>query len=102
MEELNEYLAKAGPDGLVVVNYSTSWCGPCKAIAPRFAAMSDEFTTVAFLKARAAYHFARGVELGGAYLLHRSRLFSFKMSGTSFSTDGFSSSVDGWNSVYNF
>ena len=52
MEELNEYLAKAGPDGLVVVNYSTSWCGPCKAIAPRFEEMSNSYEGVAFLKVR--------------------------------------------------
>ena len=31
-DELNEALEKAG-DKLVVVDYSTSWCGPCKILS---------------------------------------------------------------------
>jgi len=35
---------------LVVVDYSTTWCGPCKVIAPKFDEMSDTFTDAVFLK----------------------------------------------------
>jgi len=48
-EELNEALEKAG-DSLVVVDYSTSWCGPCKIIAPKFDEFSEQYKNVAFLK----------------------------------------------------
>lgn len=48
-EEFNEALESAG-DALVVVDYSTSWCGPCKIIAPKFDEFSEQYTNVAFLK----------------------------------------------------
>jgi len=48
-EEFNAALAEAG-DKLVVVDYSTSWCGPCKIIAPKFDEFSERYTDVAFLK----------------------------------------------------
>jgi len=48
-EELNEALSTAG-DALVVIDYSTSWCGPCKIIAPTFDAFSEKYTNVVFLK----------------------------------------------------
>jgi len=48
-DELTDALAKAG-DSLVVIDYSTSWCGPCKIIAPTFDAFSEKYTNVAFLK----------------------------------------------------
>ena len=51
-EELNEALEKAG-DALVVVDYSTSWCGPCKIIAPKFDEYSERYQAVTFLKVRA-------------------------------------------------
>jgi thioredoxin 1 len=35
---------------LVVVDYSTSWCGPCKIIAPKFDEFSEQYKKVAFLK----------------------------------------------------
>mmetsp|Transcript_5753 Transcript_5753/g.6693 ORF Transcript_5753/g.6693 Transcript_5753/m.6693 type:complete len:152 (-) Transcript_5753:200-655(-) len=35
---------------LVVVDYSTTWCGPCKVIAPKFDEMSDTYTEAVFLK----------------------------------------------------
>ena len=48
-EEFNQALETAG-ESLVVIDYSTSWCGPCKIIAPKFEEMSEKYTKVAFLK----------------------------------------------------
>merc|ERR1719201_2723273 len=48
-DEFNEALETAG-DSLVVVDYSTSWCGPCKIIAPKFEEFSENYKSVAFLK----------------------------------------------------
>ena len=50
-DEFDEALKTAG-DSLVVVDYSTSWCGPCKIIAPKFDELSEKYTNVAFLKVR--------------------------------------------------
>lgn len=35
---------------LVVIDFTASWCGPCKNIAPIFAGMADEFQDVVFAK----------------------------------------------------
>mmetsp|Transcript_10449 Transcript_10449/g.24851 ORF Transcript_10449/g.24851 Transcript_10449/m.24851 type:complete len:149 (-) Transcript_10449:301-747(-) len=35
---------------LVVVDYSTTWCGPCKVIAPKFEEFSDKYPDAVFLK----------------------------------------------------
>ncbi len=53
-EEFNEALETAG-SSLVVVDYSTSWCGPCKIIAPKFDEFSEQYKNVAFLKASPHY-----------------------------------------------
>jgi len=50
-EEFDAALKEAG-DTLVVVDYSTSWCGPCKIIAPKYDEMSEKYTSVKFLKVR--------------------------------------------------
>lgn len=39
-------------DALVVVDYSTTWCGPCKVIAPKFAEFSNKYPEAVFLKVR--------------------------------------------------
>jgi thioredoxin 1 len=48
-EEFNDAVASAG-DSLVVIDYSTSWCGPCKIIAPKYDEFSEKYKNVAFLK----------------------------------------------------
>lgn len=48
-EEFNAALASAG-DQLLVVDYSTSWCGPCKIIAPKFDEFSEKYSNVKFVK----------------------------------------------------
>ncbi|CAL0334578.1 unnamed protein product [Lupinus luteus] len=35
---------------LVVIDFSASWCGPCKFIEPAIHAMADKFTDVEFIK----------------------------------------------------
>jgi len=42
-------IKKAG-DSLVVIDYSTTWCGPCKVIAPKFEEFSEKYPNAIFLK----------------------------------------------------
>lgn len=74
-----EAALKAAGNALVVVDYSTSWCGPCKIIAPKYDEMSEKYTTVKFLKVRAVHAGgqasgrARGDEGGGSFFPVASR-----------------------------
>ena len=44
-----EFVAKVAK-GATIVDFYTDWCGPCKAIAPQFAQLSDKYPAVTFLK----------------------------------------------------
>jgi thioredoxin 1 len=43
-------LVKSAKSKLVVVDYSTTWCGPCKVVYPKYVELSEKYTDVAFLK----------------------------------------------------
>ena len=46
---LDQAVQDAG-DKLVVIDYSTTWCGPCKIALPKFADLSEKYEDVVFLK----------------------------------------------------
>jgi thioredoxin 1 len=37
-------------NAVVVIDYSTTWCGPCKVIAPKFDEFSDKYPKITFVK----------------------------------------------------
>ncbi|XP_057654315.1 thioredoxin-2-like [Diorhabda carinulata] len=47
--DLQTKLVEAG-EKLVVIDFSASWCGPCKMISPKVEELSLEYTDVIFIK----------------------------------------------------
>jgi thioredoxin 1 len=48
-EEFDTILSRAD-DKLVVVDFTATWCGPCRAIAPEFERLSEANPDVIFIK----------------------------------------------------
>lgn len=49
--EFDKKITSAGSK-LVVIDYSTTWCGPCKVIAPKFDQLSEAYPDSVFIKVR--------------------------------------------------
>ncbi|KAK6733419.1 hypothetical protein RB195_017262 [Necator americanus] len=43
-------ILKENPDSLVIIDFYATWCGPCKIMGPKFAKLSNEYTSVVFVK----------------------------------------------------
>ncbi|KAI9333196.1 thioredoxin [Zopfochytrium polystomum] len=46
----SEFYGALKDAGLVVVDFSASWCGPCKMVAPHYDALSQKYPAAKFLK----------------------------------------------------
>lgn len=58
-EELDK-ITSDNMDKLVVVDYSTTWCGPCKLVLPKYEQLAEQYSQSIFLKVR-----EEGVSEGG-------------------------------------
>ena len=49
--EMDALVSSAALNGkLIVIDFTATWCGPCKMIAPIFKQLSQEFSGVIFVK----------------------------------------------------
>ncbi|KAI4353574.1 hypothetical protein L6164_002512 [Bauhinia variegata] len=49
-ESWDQKLAEAKRDGrIVIANFSATWCGPCKMVAPFFGELSEKYPSLMFL-----------------------------------------------------
>ena len=55
-EDAFDSTVSAAGSNLVIVDYSTTWCGPCKVIAPKFDELSDKYPDAVFLKVSTFMH----------------------------------------------
>ena len=55
--EFDKKISGAG-DALVIIDYSTTWCGPCKVIAPKFDELSDVYPDSVFIKVRRKHDYS--------------------------------------------
>ncbi|KAG5519244.1 hypothetical protein PMAC_002332 [Pneumocystis sp. 'macacae'] len=46
ISSMNEFKTKVSSDVLTVVDFFATWCGPCRAIAPKFEELSEKYPTV--------------------------------------------------------
>ncbi|QSL66702.1 hypothetical protein MERGE_001086 [Pneumocystis wakefieldiae] len=51
-----EFKAKIGVNSLTVVDFFATWCGPCRAIAPKIVELSNKYPQVVFLKVDVDQH----------------------------------------------
>jgi thiol-disulfide isomerase/thioredoxin len=49
LDEFDDAVSAAGAN-VMVIHYSTTWCGPCKFVSPKYEAMSEIYENVVFLK----------------------------------------------------
>ncbi|KAG8380994.1 hypothetical protein BUALT_Bualt06G0074700 [Buddleja alternifolia] len=50
MEKWEKETSEANKDGkIVAVNFSASWCNPCRQIAPAYSELADKYSSILFL-----------------------------------------------------
>mmetsp|Transcript_39911 Transcript_39911/g.82988 ORF Transcript_39911/g.82988 Transcript_39911/m.82988 type:complete len:173 (+) Transcript_39911:141-659(+) len=51
LQDVESIILRAGGEGkLVVIDFTATWCGPCKMIAPLFKELSEKMSNIVFLK----------------------------------------------------
>lgn len=58
------YQEVIGQQGLVIVQYFATWCGPCKMLKPVLEALSSEMKDVKFYRSDIDLHRAQAIEAG--------------------------------------